>query len=662
MRFSSIRGSSRLLRDSFLELLGKNGNNEVNFTREDGPLSTLEEDPSKFFDASPNALFGTNQDEDATERQENTDYTHSTSGTVDSFSKPGNDSISTLDTRRTSVLTKDSSSQKFEMQREGSMQFNDLSRESTGNEKGNNDASFSLEQLVGDEDESESKEDDDDGDDDDSIKEDESSQEDSEGGDEESQQRSEFHSSFGRRQMRGDFALIKQSSDRYKDLVFMDIIPEADGDIEERWRIIESKVKRYKKTKHDKHKYNMSVPVISERKFDPIALDGNPSHPATDNAQRRFVGERPNQRFAWAKNPLFKTSGRKQMDASPSKQSKQTAPGSLEDSGDVGKVLPHRTSSGGYFSKATSRKPDIKFWAKLEREKSRQATLQAISSRRIRSVQSAEREDLVKMVGSGLKVAKEDSQKLEENDHGDSQEEFAPSTSNPLLDAGVDLIAQNEDPVEFHINGASGSSGSSPQAVEKNLKYSRVWTKNVTTEGMRDKPPAYVKKRISSGEFSTRADSSEILESSNELTLRSNGSSIRTIKRSNRQGSTTERPQRHSNSSGISSGCISSEEVSLVSDGPMSDDDFLSGSGSDSDDSDGEEEIDGGEKKSSETKQQTFTRIMRASLEELQTVSERSMEGELGESSSSIQVNTSDLLLDSQTDLVMDETENTEHA
>jgi hypothetical protein len=94
----------------------------------------------------------------------------------------------------------------------------------------------------------------------------------------------------------------------------------------------------------------------------------------------------------------------------------------------------------------------------------------------------------------------------------------------------------------------------------------------------------------------------------------------------------------------------------------MSDDDFLSGSGSDSDDSDGEEEIDGGEKKSSETKQQTFTRIMRASLEELQTVSERSMEGELGESSSSIQVNTSDLLLDSQTDLVMEETENTEHA
>ena len=66
--------------------------------------------------------------------------------------------------------------------------------------------------------------------------------------------------------------MIRQQSSRYSDLVCMDIIPEADGDIEGKWRAIESKVKRYKKTKHDKHRMNMSMPVFSERNLPINAL------------------------------------------------------------------------------------------------------------------------------------------------------------------------------------------------------------------------------------------------------------------------------------------------------------------------------------------------------------------------------------------------------
>jgi hypothetical protein len=162
-------------------------------------------------------------------------------------------------------------------------------------------------------------------------------------------------------------------------------------------------------------------------------------------------------------------------------------------------------------------------------------------------------------------------------------------------------------------------------------------------------PPIHIAKRISSEEMNSRADGSEIFESSNEMTIRSTGSSIRTLKRSNRR---TPSEPRVSN-------CGDSTDVSLVSDTPMSDDDFLSVSSSDSD-SDGElSEVQthepnssteehhrsGGPLRNKMTKMRSEPKELRESLRELQRLSERSIEDVLSESSRSFHIDTGNLLL-----------------
>jgi hypothetical protein len=534
------------------------------------------------------------------------------------------ESYSTLGTRRTSLLTRDGSSHKFDPQNDELFGINESSPAFLQEE---DDQSISLEDLVHAE-----RSDD--------MNEGESDGEDLEGGDLEAKEPSGSHIGFymsflGRREAKNDFDLIKQSSDTYKDLVFMDIFPEADGAMEKKWRAIEARVSRYKKTKHDKYKLSMSVPVISERHFGSnTMLLGTQDIENLDLPPRRE--DEGKIRFAWAKNPLFKISGRQRRDVlSPNRLNNASTANS--GSSEICKAVPKRTSSGGFFSVASKDIPDEKFMAKLEKEKSRQALLQAISSRRIHSAQSAEGDEWFEVLG----VATIDDSEINIGTTRDRRPVYtSPKSSNPLLDAGVDpdWISDGDDQIDAwdcRTFKAIPPEVARNQLATREVACTATWRSNQSLEdipetsehsergAMRrksanvDKPPKRAK-RISSGELSTRVDG---FESSNEFTDRSAGS-IRTIKRSNlHESNEIQSSQRHSHSSELTS-----DGVSLVSDDPMSDDGFLSDSSDDNDDTKNEHAEKNEHLRISSIQSRFNSALMRSSLGEMQRVSERSKE------------------------------------
>lgn len=464
-------------------------------------------------------------------------------------------------------------------------------------------------------------------------------------GDLEAQTHGDNHSAkkyhiFVKNESKGDFDLIKQSSETYQDLVFMEIFPEADGAVEEKWRSIEARVRRYEKTKHDKFKMNMSVPVMSERHFDSSLRLPGPQE-LDSQAKLQSPTTRGNIRFAWAKNPLFKTSGRQNGELISPSRPKVASP-RPSDGLDTNKSAPKRTSSGGYFSSMTKSKPDEKFLEKLEKEKSRQSLLQVISSRRVRSEHCADEEVLRQLVDSTANdEATETSQPAHRSVSGGPIRQSSNSSSDTRTERGV----SSDDPQHRSVSAARmpplRSGNQSTFLVASRTRNSNRSLDDIPElsehsergamrgrSNNRDKPPKVVQKRISSGELSLGGD---VCDSSNEFTARSAGSSIRTIKRSNRQGSfETGHGQRHSHSSELTS-----DEVSLVSDGPMSDDGFSSDSSWDDGDS-RDEKVRGKERPEDwKTRSRPNNSSIRASLEEMERVSERSIE-DLGASSSSM--------------------------
>ncbi|KAG7347754.1 hypothetical protein IV203_016459 [Nitzschia inconspicua] len=390
-----------------------------------------------------------------------------------------------------------------------------------------------------------------------------------------------FFNFYGGSETKEDFELIKQCSQTYQDLVLMDIFPEADGEMEGKWRSIEARVRRYEKTKHDKHKLNMSVPVMSERHF---ASNPRIQSPQESSGGIHSRNDKGMLRYAWAKNPLFKISGRQNRESRFHERSNRASTVSSSDGSGFEKVVPTRISSGGYFCSPSRNQASQNFVLKLEKEKSRQEMLQEISSRRILSRQSAEEEELRQMVNT-----------VTQNKTLGSSDENTGKSSNQLFDvrsdlketsygnSGVrgkieDVSASEKGVVSSHpgnrsndrsstsICRSSQSLGNIPEMSE----HSERGAMHRDTNKL-DRPPVRVHKRISSGELNFVGDG---YESSNEFTARSTGSSIRTIKRSNRQGSfEAGRDHRHSHSSELAS-----DGVSMVSDGPMSDDGFSSDS------------------------------------------------------------------------------------
>jgi len=421
----------------------------------------------------------------------------------------------------------------------------------------------------------------------------------------------------------------------------------------------------------------------------------------TERNQSSANGHTP--RFGWSKlngNPLFKISGRWTAESPLSNQHKKSP---LTPS-DSNSRRAKRTSSGGYFSTVSKDKPDVKFWAKLELEKKRKEMLKAISSRRF-SERSLGNETSDQKEGDIQPDSKKEARQSLENARMDLERTLMFSSSNPLLDAGVDdddvdggrydsLVLENERDVDEmsssnpqlpNVNRwGTRSPDNSRQEMINTAVSSRLSNRSLDhipevsehsergterrNNHSRDKPPNQVHKRYSSEELLPRAEGgSEIFESSNELTIRSNGSSIRTIKMSNRR---TSSGNRLSNASGFSS-----EEVSLVSDTPMSDEDFLSASSSDYDsDLDFEEEdrgramgmqqlVDGEPPRRTKSGDaRARQRGLRASMNELQRLSERSLEDH-GASSSSFHIDTGTLLQEQNViDNTLDESGITEYA
>jgi hypothetical protein len=569
------------------------------------------------------------------------------------------ESYSTLGTRRTSVLTKEGSSRKFEAQDDDITGINERRPALLQDE---DEQSISLADLAEEESSGNMNESEEDGEDDES-------------GDIEAQRgigsRIGLYMSFLRRgETKKDFDLIKQCSDTYKDLVFMDIFPEADGEMETKWRAIEARVSRYEKTKLDKYKLSMSVPVMSERHFgsNPRLLS---THDAETRVQPMTPEDKGHPRFAWAKNPLFKISGRHRGEVLSPNRWKNTST-MKSGSSEILKAAPKRTSSGGFFSITSKGLPDERFMVKLEKERSRQAVLQEISSRRIHSVQSAEGDDLLQMVDVGTIV---DPHITSEMQRGRRPMDTALMSSNPLLDAGVDQdwASDGEDHIDVFdsqfftaistavvgnpwaaqdvVNRATRRSIQSLEDIPETSEHSeRGALRGKLT--VVDKPPKRVPKRNSSGELSTRGDG---LESSNEFTERSTGSSIRTIKRSNIQGSVEIRsPERRSHSSELTS-----DGVSMVSDSPMSDDGFLSESSDDNDETETEDsELD--EHLRMPTIQSRLSHDwIRSSLDDVPRVSEQSTDDV---TSLSLPVEGIEHAQDDEAECISDKSELTEYA
>ena len=399
-------------------------------------------------------------------------------------------------------------------------------------------------------------------------------------------------------------------------------------------------------------------------------------------------------RSAWAKlrvNPLFKVSGRFTTGTPTSKEEKRSPPSPASSSGSQNRKSCARTSSGGYFSTTSLNSNDSKFWAKLELERKRKEMLKAISSRRFSDNNLGDDSD--KYLSEGVSVGDAEKEARQSLEEARSSLERTLSSSNPLLDAGVDQedYARGDafEPLDMKEGKKNQTSLKSNNRWEASLGMKQTRKDILNTmnrlsnrslehipevsehsEGSprrrsHDMPPMRVAKRISSEEMSSRADGSEIFESSNELTIRSTGSSIRTLKRSNRR---TSSEPRLSNSG-------DSTDVSLVSDTPMSDDDFLSVSSSDCDsDEESSPEVQthesvtsaeehlpsgGAAMRNKMTKMRSQQRELRESLRELQRLSERSMEDGLSESSRSFHIDTGNLLQRSED---MDSSGHTEDA
>lgn len=619
------------------------------------------------------------------------------------FCEKGHDSCSTANTRRTSTLTKDGSSRRLDlMQMEDSMGLSDFLEDL---DKGTDDddcehddeGSFSLEEIVSGSAEADDGDDEDDSDDGDTQ---------SDGGDEKKDSESQHDGGrrrrgfgfFGSRESREDFEAMQQHSDRYMDLVCMDIIPEADGAIEEKWRAIEVRSGRYKKTKNERQKLNMSLPVLSERElsvYPPLSMppqftkDG--TQPTSNKTEKSTVASKP--RHGWSKlnaNPLFKISGRWKTDP-PTRtvQGPQEAhsPSPSSEAPIDTRGVP-RTSSGGYFHGTMEKdSKESAFWEKLQLEKKRKDILKAIGLRRLSDDNLDEngKETLPPNNGADPRDVEgrtDDPTDSKEEAARKSLEDARPNLQRPIrfgnwnrlrMDDSEDFDVEaakldgqlpSEEGIEGdRRNNGNGSSRWPSLGLDRarreimnswGLDYIPETSEHSEAAALgggsdHDAPPVYPLKRSSSGESSLR-DDLEGGEGSNEMTLRSSGSSKHTVKQSNKHRPSEERGHRRSSSSAddrrrSSFSGLSSDEVSLVSDTLLSDDEGFSSSDDSLDHGDGGTRRGSGS--SAGTKEgKAGEKRLRDSLSELQRLSERSME-DMGESSNSFHIDTGDLLLDS---------------
>jgi hypothetical protein len=390
----------------------------------------------------------------------------------------------------------------------------------------------------------------------------------------------------GRNQRCSDFEMMRQQSQHFFDLVCMDIIPDASSPTEEKWRALVTDPDE-DSVESDSEIGNRSFPTLSsyEKPLELPSLENlkvQPPPRQTSNSSRLFAMIHA--------NPLFNRS-RRFITEIPDDE-----PTPKERESDLRRMTPSRTTSGGYL--AGQKKPDRRFWAKLELEKKRKEMLKAIYQKGISNSDELDDEESPTKTDSRTLARLE----LDKKRRGLLKAITKNQVSPPRSDrSGEEEI---ESPSSFKGAGTGlfgeGNANQFWSRLELDKKRQEILKSIVKTRlshrNLMDHIP-----EISEHEESQRSrdDGSEKVESSNELSLHSKHSketiessnemshlssdSKQTIQRSNRRSrkDTLSYIKRMSTQSSDKDALSSDDDISLVSDTPLSNDGDFSDSSSD---------------------------------------------------------------------------------
>jgi hypothetical protein len=439
-----------------------------------------------------------------------------------------------------------------------------------------------------------------------------------------------------RERSRRDFQMILETSRQFMNLVGMDIIPEADGNTEEKWRELFHRRQGSSKEFRE-NDGNRSMPTMHHDMLSPQARG------APLKAQETRLHP-----FVWTRQPLPFVFG-----ARPERVETEALEETVTTAA-FDRNIPGRSTSGGYFVRRVSlQTPDNRFWARLELAKKRKEIMKTITKNRFshRNLDlnqtepgqldsSSPRTSLSQdashnVVADSLRVVersrprdaprapKRSESKGDDNNEGGDGHFWAKLNfqktrrdimqsitknrwSNRDIRGSQEEESQPNQPEETHSPSPADNNDQRPNEGSLRGILRSISKNHWSNRKLGDIPEA---SEHEDSHISVHRDDCDAIErgvnptnrssefsSSNELSLVSHDSSLKTIQRSNRQGEQSE-----TFSSGewygsndimgyASTDDISCDGISLVSEGPINISEELDANDDDDDDDDSDDD------------------------------------------------------------------------